>query len=99
MTPESLCDAERIGKNVDEHYAIQRVLYSYCLIKWLKSFPDFENKTEEAIFRDHFGGIYYVYVRGCFANTGNGVYAHTWKSFKELKASYDKIKQLMTSKA
>jgi exodeoxyribonuclease V beta subunit len=99
MTPETLCDAESIRKNVDEHYAIQRVLYSYCLIKWLKSFPDFESKTEEEIFRDHFGGIYYVYVRGCLANTGNGVYAHTWKSFRELKASYDKIKQLISSKA
>ena len=96
MTPEMLCDAESIRKNVDEHYAIQRVLYSYCLIQWLKSFPDFAGKTEEEIFRDHFGGIYYVYVRGCLANTGNGVYAHTWKSFKELKTSYNKIKQLMT---
>ena len=97
MTPETLRDAESVRKNVDEHYAIQRVLYSYCLIKWLKSFPDFEGKKEEEIFRDHFGGIYYVYVRGCCADTGYGVYAHTWKSFKDLEASYNKIKNLMTS--
>lgn len=96
MTPETLCDAESIKNNVDEHYAIQRVLYSYCLIKWLRSFPQFSNKSEEDIFRDHFGGIYYVYVRGCCADTGNGIYAHTWESFKELQASYDKIKKLMT---
>lgn len=44
-------------------YSVQKVLYSYYLIKWLKTFPGFP-RSEEKIFEKHFGGIYYVFARG-----------------------------------
>lgn len=74
---------------VDERYSIQRVLYSYTLIKFLKSI--YKDKDEESIFKNHFGGIYYVFIKGCKKNTPNGIYSHSWNSFKELKESYDEI--------
>lgn len=85
-------DIEIITRKVDEEYSIQRVLYSYCLIKWLKQFYRI---SEEEIFKQHFGGIYYVFVRGCHADSSNGVYAQTWNSFKDLEDSFNKIKNLM----
>ena len=78
-----------IKKHVDELYSIQRVLYSYCLLRWLKQF--YPEKTEQDIFTEHFGGIYYVFLRGCNAGTGNGVYAQTWESYHDLENEYQKI--------
>ena len=78
-----------IKKHVDNCYSIQRVLYSYTLIKWLKNI--YNNETEEEIFNNHFGGIYYVFLRGCNKDSGNGVYAQTWKSYNELQNAYQKI--------
>ncbi|MBD5391874.1 UvrD-helicase domain-containing protein, partial [bacterium] len=82
-------DYQYLKSHTDEQYAIQRVLYSYCLIQWLKLF--YPDKSESEIFNDHFGGIYYVYVRGCAGGTGNGIYAHTWKNFETLQKSFDGI--------
>lgn len=90
--------SESIKEKVDEDYSVQRVLYSYCLIKWLKQFyaGAGENAlTENEIFDKHFGGIYYVFVRGCKAGESNGIYAHTWKSFDDLCKSYEMVKKLM----
>jgi exodeoxyribonuclease V beta subunit len=78
---------------VNERYSVQRVLYSYCLIKWLKLF--YGGLSEEEIFKQHFGGIYYVFVRGCKADYSNGIYAQTWKSFKDLNMSYNKLVKLI----
>ena len=80
---------ECLKERVDEAYSIQRVLYSYCLIKWLRQWY---GDDEEKIFRDHFGGIYYVFVRGCVKEKANGIYAQTWNSWSDLKAAFDKIK-------
>lgn len=87
---EEFCftDQESVKRHVDEHYAIQRVLYSYCLINWLKNFY---GGDEQKIFEEHFGGVYYVFLRGCIKGSGNGVYAQTWESYADLKAAYDKI--------
>ena len=79
---------DALKKQTGENYAIQRVLYSYCLIKWLKQFYDM---SEEEIFNKHFGGIYYVFVRGCKAKTGNGIYAHTWDNWERLNRAFDDI--------
>lgn len=75
---------------VDEAYSIQRVLYSYCLIKWLKQW--YPEDDEEIIFNNRFGGIYYVFVRGCVKGKRNGIYAQTWESWNDLKSAFDKIK-------
>ena len=96
LTPEKLGDPQSIKEDVDAHYAIQRVLYSYCLIQWLKTFHT--DKSCEEIFDEYFGGVYYVYVRGCCADTGLGVYAHTWESYNELQKSYDEIAKKMHQK-
>lgn len=85
-----------IQKKVDEEYSIQRVLYSYCLVKWLKQF--YPEKSENEIFENHFGGIYYVFLRGTRENCSSGIYSHTWKSFDDLQNAFDKIKKLMTKK-
>ena len=81
---------------VDEEYSIQRVLYSYCLIKWLEQF--YPKKTDAEIFDQHFGGIYYVFLRGTQEGQSSGIYAHTWKSFDDLQKSFDKLKVLMKKK-
>lgn len=77
---------------VDEHYSVQRVLYSYCLIRWLKTFYD---QTEEEIFREHFGGVYYVFFRGSREGKSSGLYAQTWENFEALKNAFEKVKRLM----
>ncbi len=82
-------DGKILKEHVDELYSVQRVLYSYCLIKWLKQF--YPGKTESDIFADHFGGVYYVFLRGCNEGTGNGVYAQTWEDYETLRKEYHKI--------
>ena len=80
---------ESLKSHTDERYAIQRVLYSYCLIKWLAQF--YPEQSESDIFNNHFGGIYYVYVRGCNSGTGNGIYAHTWADYDRLENAFKEV--------
>lgn len=89
IEPEIYGNAGEIKKVVDERYYIQRVLYSYCLIKWLKQFY---NEKEEDIFKNHFGGIYYVFLRATQANSFNGTYSHTWDSWADLEAAFNAIR-------
>ena len=89
MSVESYSDGEALAEKVAEDYTVQRVLYSYLLIKWLKQF--YSGLSEEEIFKQHFGGIYYAFVRGCRADSSNGIYAQTWKSYKALEESYRKL--------
>lgn len=86
------------AKKVDEEYAVQRVLYSYCLVQWLKSFGTF-GIDEEEIFRKHFGGVYYVFFRGCRAGESSGLYAQTWKNYAELSTAFENVKSLMAKTA
>lgn len=89
---------ETVRKQVDDHYCVQRVLYSYCLIQWLKQFygkGTEENLDEPQIFERHFGGVYYVFLRGTRGGTDSGIYAQTWQSYKQLKQAYDNIGKLM----
>ena len=58
-------------------------------MKFLKGF--YKNETEAEIFENHFGGIYYVFIRGCNKDTGNGIYCQTWKSFGDLEKSFNEI--------
>ena len=81
----SYSDKDKLKAQVDERYSIQRVLYSYCLIKWLKQYY---KKGEDEIFNNHFGGIYYVFVRGCNEDTLNGVYVQTWNSWSDLESEF-----------
>ena len=85
-----------IQAKVDEDYSVQRVLYSYCLIKWLGQF--YSELSDEEIFDRHFGGIYYVFLRGTQEGNSKGIYSHTWKSFDDLQSAFDKVKKLMTKK-
>lgn len=88
-----------LKERVDADYSIQRVLYSYCLIQWLKQFygaGTAENLTEEEIFNKHFGGIYYAFVRGTQGGTGKGIYAQTWNSYEDLKQAFGEVKKLMS---
>lgn len=80
---------EDIKKRVDGHYSIQRVLYSYTLINWLYSCNMGSSKQE--VFNNHFGGIYYVFIRGCIKDTANGIYAQTWNSYEDLEKEYNQI--------
>jgi exodeoxyribonuclease V beta subunit len=100
---ENYGDAE-IKKKVDEDYSVQRVLYSYCLIQWLKQFygkradGSGEGLDEQQIFEQHFGGIYYAFLRGTDGATGKGIYAHTWKDYASLEKAYGEVKKLMSKK-
>lgn len=82
-------------EKVDSDYAVQRVLYSYSLIRWLKMFYV---KSEEEIFREHFGGVYYAFVRGCRSGKTSGLYAQTWNTFADLEKSFNRIKGLMSGR-
>ncbi|MCR4561961.1 MAG: UvrD-helicase domain-containing protein [Bacilli bacterium] len=84
----SYSEKEELKKHVDNAYSIQRTLYSYCLVKWLS---ERMNISLEEAFDKHFGGVYYVFFRGCNPDKGNGIYAKTWSSFAELKESFDYI--------
>lgn len=78
---------------VKEHYSIQMVLYSYALIKWLCCI--WNKPSPEKVYNENFGGIYYVFARGCQKGKDNGIYAHTWSSFSELETAYKEIEKLM----
>ncbi|MGM9874289.1 MAG: UvrD-helicase domain-containing protein [Bacilli bacterium] len=84
-----------LKEHVDERYSIQRVLYSYTLIMWLKGI--YTSESEEEIFDKYFGGIHYLFVRGALKDSYNGAISFTWDSFAKLKESYleiinDKVK-------
>lgn len=93
----------KIKAKVDSEYSVQRVLYSYCLIQWLKLFygkrsdGTGENLDEQQIFEKHFGGIYYAFLRGTDGKTSSGIYAQTWKDFATLEQAYKNVKSLMTA--
>jgi exodeoxyribonuclease V beta subunit len=87
---ENYVDYDKLKEHTDDKYSIQRVLYSYCLIQWLRQF--YPDKTPEQIFNQHFGGVYYVFVRGCNAGTGNGIYPHTWQNYKKLSDAFESFK-------
>lgn len=78
-----------IKKRVDGHYSIQRVLYSYTLVNWLYDLG--LESTKEEVFNKHFGGIYYVFIRGCIKDTYNGIYAQSWESWSDLETEFNKI--------
>ena len=83
------CDGELLKTHTDDRYSIQRVLYSYSLVKWLTTF--YPDESEAQIFENHFGGIYYAYVRGCLAESCSGIYARTWNSWQELESAFKNI--------
>lgn len=87
---KSFNNLEDLKNQVDSRYAVQRVLYSYTLIKYLSKLL---NKDEETVFNNNFGGVHYIFVRGTYKDTGNGIYSHTWSSYDALKRSYITIIQ------
>lgn len=82
-------NVRELASHTNNRYSIQRVLYSYSLVKWLCSF--YADESEEEVFENHFGGIYYVYVRGTVAGSCSGIYARTWKNWQELEAAFKTI--------
>lgn len=82
-------NGKELASHTNNRYSIQRVLYSYSLVKWLCSF--YTDESDEAVFENHFGGIYYVYVRGAVAGSCSGIYARTWKNWQELEAAFKTI--------
>jgi len=94
MIADSKYSYTEVQDRVDQDYSVQRVLYCYLLIKWLKQFKPSMEETE--IFEKHFGGIYYAFVRGCKAGYSNGIYAQTWKNWSALEHEYmDNVTKLM----
>ena len=51
--------------------------------------------SEEEIFENHFGGVYYVFARGCRSGEASGLYAQTWKNYEDLKKEYLVLKKMM----
>ena len=86
---ESYSNKDDIKLHVDNSYSIQRVLYSYCLIKWLKNY--YPELNEQEIFEQHFGGIYYIFLRGCNKDTSNGVYLQTWDKYQDIEDAFNLI--------
>ena len=71
------------------HYDVQQILYSYVLIRWLKGF--YKDLTEQQIFEKYFGGIYYVFFRGCQEGESHGIMSSTFASYDELNNLYNGI--------
>ena len=85
-------DSNSTFEAAKKHYSIPMVLYSYGLIMWLCSI---KGKSPAEVFKEHFGGIYYVFARGCKANEDSGIFAHTWDNFEELETAYKVVWKLM----
>ncbi|WP_407444935.1 UvrD-helicase domain-containing protein [Fibrobacter sp.] len=96
LLENDIYSAEAVKNKVDEDYSIQRVLYSYCLVKWLEQF--YPGVSDAEIFEKHFGGIYYVFLRGTREGSDSGIYSHTWENFESLQNAFGKIKSLMAKK-
>lgn len=92
----SYSDYSNLKDHTSKHYAIQRVLYSYTLVKYLNN--AYKDKTLEETFNNHFGGIYYVYLKGCNNDSFNGIYSQTWNSFAELEDAYNNIVKIKVDK-
>ena len=88
-------DEKTVKNSVFEKYSIQLVLYSYCLVQWLHCI--FHEKSLEDTFNKYFGGVYYVFVRGCESDRESGVYAHLWENFGELQKGYEEVVRIMVS--
>ena len=97
MDDAEYADKNALSQKIEEDYSVQRVLYSYLLIKWLKQF--YSELSEQQIYDEHFGGIYYALVRGTNANSCNGIYCQTWKNFSDLEKSYRNVVGLMSREA
>jgi len=56
----------------DSHYVLQYLLYSVALHRYL------EKRLANYSFEEHFGGCFYLYLKGMTPDTGpsHGVYAH-----------------------
>lgn len=87
---------DSLSKHTAKHYAIQRVLYSYTLVKYLNQF--YKDPTLSDTFNNHFGGIYYCYLRGCNKGEFNGIYSQTWSNFEELETAYKQIVKVKVEK-
>ena len=85
---DSYANYESLKAHVDKLYSIQRVLYAHILIDWLSKRM---NISCEDVFNKHFGGVYYVFIKGCYKGTPNGIYAHTWESYKDLDKAYNEV--------
>ena len=92
----SYSDYSNLKDHTSKHYAIQRVLYSYTLVKYLNNV--YNDKSLEETFNNHFGGIYYVYLKGCNKDSFNGIYSQTWNSFRELEDAYNNIVKIKVDK-
>ena len=82
-------NGQKLSSHTNNRYSIQRLLYSYSLVKWLCTF--YPNESENEVFENHFGGIYYAYVRGTLAGSCSGIYARTWKNWEELEKAFNSI--------
>jgi len=60
---------EQLQNEMDYHnYKMQYIIYTESLIRWLKvKVKDFDYDT-------HFGGVFYLFVRGINPNNNDGIY-------------------------
>ncbi len=54
----------------DHHYHLQYLLYSLALHRFLKQ------RIKKYNYNKHFGGVYYLFLRGMSTTTRNGIYFH-----------------------
>lgn len=75
-------------------YTLQRVLYSYYLVEWLKTYY---SGTAEEVFEKHFGGMFYVFARGEENNSEDNpqkcvLSSLDFNDYETLKQKYEEIK-------
>lgn len=94
---DCLTSYDDVGMNAQmeaREYTLQRVLYSYYLIEWLKTY--YSGSAEE-IFEKHFGGMFYVFARGEENNSEDNpqkcvLSSLDFNDYETLKQKYEEIK-------
>lgn len=96
---KSDCLASYDDKGMDaqmeaREYTLQRVLYSYYLVEWLKTYY---SGTAEEVFEKHFGGMFYVFARGAENDSEDNpqkcvLSSLDFNDYKTLKQKYEEIK-------
>ncbi len=88
-------DDKGMGAQMEaREYTLQRVLYSYYLVEWLKTYY---SGTAEEVFEKHFGGMFYVFARGAENDSEDNpqkcvLSSLDFNDYKTLKQKYEEIK-------
>lgn len=85
---------ELFNKAVEETYGMQFEIYQLAFIQYLQSVM---GKSFD--YDKHFGGVYYIYLRGLKENDESGIYYSKpdYEKYKKLSAAYEQLVESIVS--